>query len=202
LSTLNQNPIDTLRQGWLRANKLGDANARYCTLASQDPDESGFPRVRTVVLRDINQHRCLLFLNQSSKKNLEELDKSRYELLLFYPSLMEQYRIRGDLKAMPLNQLYQHWQQKPYRSKLLDHYYHLYQGQSTSLETRESINQSLNQLSLRFPEHQSVPFSPNAMGLEIAPRYIEMWKASDDGIHQRDLYLLQDNLWSHQVLVP
>ena len=195
------NPINTLRDRWLEAKKSEDPNARYCTLATQE-SLNHQPRMRTLVLRDIDQTSCLLFVQKNSQKNLEPLNNSHWELMLFYPTLMEQYRVRGTLDFLSPEQLHKHWQNKPYYSKLLDIYYQRYQHQSTGLNDRSDFEEKIKMLSKEFPEGFTLEPPEGAIGIKLYPDYIEMWQASEDAMHHRDLYTLQGEQWQHQALVP
>lgn len=194
-------PIQALRQRWLTAKAKQDPNARYCTFATLEGDAHQ-PRMRTLVLREITDTHCLLFVQQTSRKNLDELTECQWEMLLFYPSLMEQYRIRGHLSQLSSKEIYPHWKNKPYESKLLDLYYMRHQHQSTTLTDRSLFEQQIQSLAAEFPKDMAPPPPASAIGLCLVPNYIEMWQACESGLHQRDLFTLDQKQWHHQAIIP
>ena len=197
------NPVELLQSHWRNALNKGDPNARYCTMATVETDsERVHARTRTLVLRSITNDHCVLYVNRRSQKNLDNLDSNLAELLLFYPTLMEQYRVRGALSFMNENELKNHWQHKPRGSKLLDLYYAEYQAQSSVLQSREAFEYAIKSLSERFPESDNIPYPSDAVGLKLSPDYIETWKADQNAFHKRELYKREGNQWSEETLVP
>ena len=120
-------PLKRLINARKTARLANDPAARYCTLATVEKQslESGVPQVRTrtVVLREVTDTACLLYVNRDSQKNLSSPANASVELLLFYPSSMLQFRVRGTVSLMDEAELEDHWHRKPYEAKLLDHYY-------------------------------------------------------------------------------
>jgi pyridoxine/pyridoxamine 5'-phosphate oxidase len=194
-------PIEIIRENWKQAKSLGDANADFCTFATAS--ENGQACLRTLVLRDITGESLVVFVNNTSPK-WEQLEYSdKMEVLLFWPSLMQQYRIRGDLEVMPKEIIRQHWCKKPYESKIIDNFYSAYQPQSSTVESRESLLEDINKLKNDYPEPDDVPFPENAEGVIVRANYIETWHGSaTDRIHDRCLYTLEDGQWEKATLVP
>ena len=193
--------LETIKQQWLVAKASNDSNARYCTLATVSA--KGQPSLRTLVLRDITHEGFVIYINETSKKYQDIAANSQLELLLFWPTLMQQFRIRGVIKEISDTQMEQHWQHKPYESKLLDHYYAHYQGQSTAINQDNALQQGIESLKQRYPTAQSIPYVANAKGWVIQANYIEDWRGSNDNLHNRVLYTCNDQgKWTSQSLVP
>lgn len=194
-------PIEIFRDNWEKAKSLGDASAAYCTLGSVS--DNGQVSTRTLVLREVTDDSFVIFINNTSPK-WKQLDHSqKIELLVFWPSLMHQYRIRGELEFIPEETMRLHWTNKPYDSKIIDNYYSDYQSQSSVLDSRDTLVTGINRLKSTYPTEASVPFPTNAEGVKIRANYIECWYGSDeDRLHGRHLYTLSDNWWERKVLVP
>lgn len=195
-------PMKFLQDAQHKAVSLKDPSSRYCTLATLEESDLSQVRLRTLVVRDINEESCLLFVNRHSQKNLLSLSDTKVEMLFFYPTLMSQFRLRGKLSLMTDIELEKHWLHKPYEAKLLDHFYARYQAQSTSLSDRKSLNKGIEELKLRYPNADSVPFINDALGLVVTANYLEVWQGLDDGIHDRRLYTLANGIWQEDLLVP
>lgn len=204
-------PLKRLINARKTARLAHDPAARYCTLATVEKQsvESGAPQVRTrtVVLREVTETACLLYVNRDSQKNLSSPANTSVELLLFYPSSMMQFRVRGTVSLMDETELKDHWQRKPYEAKLLDHYYARYQPQSSTLESRDVLQRSIEALKATYPDPNTVPFSDNALGIYVHANYLETWKVQENGLHKRKLYKLDEDSageerWQSVELVP
>ncbi|MFT4823474.1 MAG: pyridoxine/pyridoxamine 5'-phosphate oxidase [Halioglobus sp.] len=194
-------PIEIFQENWQKAKSLDDANAQYCSLATVSKD--GQASIRTLVLREVTNGSFLIFVNDTSSKWKDLLLAKQSELLVFWPSLMQQYRIRGEYSEVSAGAMKLHWAKKPYDSKILDHYYSQYQSQSSVVESRETMLNGIAELKSRYPIDKEVPFPDNAKGVAIQASYIEIWHGSaSDRLHHRNLYLLSDETWEQQTLVP
>ena len=159
--------------------------------------------MRTLVLRDIDDQRFIVFVNNTSQKWRQLQSSSRCEMLVFWPTLMQQYRIRGECQEIPSAAMETHWARKPYDSKLLDHFYAEGRPQSSVLASRTVLLEGIERLKQRYPVADDIPFPGNAQGLAIDANYMEIWQGSEsDRLHHRHRYLLTDNSWSKEILVP
>jgi pyridoxine/pyridoxamine 5'-phosphate oxidase len=195
-------PMKTLQETQRKAISVKDPCSRYCTLATLEESDLSQIRLRTLVVRDITEEACLLFVNRNSQKNLLNLSDTKVEMLLFYPTLMSQFRLRGRLSIMSDAEIETHWQHKPYEAKLLDHFYGQYQAQSSTLSDRASLIKGIEELKLMYPNAAAVPFINDALGLVVTANYLEVWQGLDNGIHDRSLFTLSDDVWQQEVLVP
>ena len=195
------NPIENFKKNWQEAQSVKDSNAHYCTLATVA--KNGQPSMRTIVLREVTDDSFVLFINDTSPK-WEELEGSRqWELMVFWPSLMQQYRIQGEFSQIPLESMKQHWANKPYDSKIIDHYYDRNQSQSSVIRSRKNLQEGINQLKQEYPADAEIPFPANAIGIYFKASYIEEWYGVEkDRLHERYRYLLSGEEWKKDILVP
>ncbi|CAA0104062.1 Pyridoxine/pyridoxamine 5'-phosphate oxidase [Zhongshania aliphaticivorans] len=195
------NPIALFQKNWQQAKSLDDANAPYCTLATVSA--VGQVSVRTLVLREVTATSFLIFINDSSPKWQDIQHSNNVELHVFWPSLLQQYRIRGECHSVPVELIQQHWARKPYDAKILDHYYQDVQPQSSGLDSREALLKGINEIKRRYPNDADIPYPANARGVEITANYIEVWHSStSERLHHRSLYQLKEANWDQQILVP
>jgi len=89
--------IQTFKSNWQKAKSLNDPNAECCSFATVSSD--GQPAVRTLVLREVTEDSFIIFVSGTSPKWGELQCTERYELLMLWPTLMIQYRIRGSFTA-------------------------------------------------------------------------------------------------------
>jgi len=195
------NPIDNFKKNWQEAKSLKDANAHYCTLATVS--KIGQPSMRTIVLREVTEDSFVLFINNSSPK-WQELELSgQWELMVFWPSLMQQYRIQGEFSQIPLAIMKQHWANKPYDSKIIDHYYDRNQSQSSVISSRNELQEDIDKLKQEYPSEAEIPFPSNAIGIYFKADFVEEWiGVIEDRLHKRYQYLLHNDEWQKSILVP
>lgn len=193
-------PIALFKENWEIAKNKRDASAPYCTLATAD--NAGQVSMRTLVLRDVTTEGLVVYVNRTSTKWPLLTSGGSLELLVFWPSLMRQYRIRGTYTELSGEVMRSHWAHKPYESKLLDHFYAEH-PQSSVVESRDVLTKGLDVLKEHYPHSDDVPYIENATGIIIAPNSIESWCVSrDNHIHQRILYNLTRQGWIGEILVP
>ncbi|MFK8050029.1 MAG: pyridoxal 5'-phosphate synthase [Halioglobus sp.] len=194
-------PIELFKSNWDKAKSLEDANANYCTLATVS--EEGQVSTRTLVLREVTDDSFVIFVNNTSPKWQQLHYSEKLELLVFWPSMMQQYRIRGSIALVPKDEMRRHWSRKPYDSKIIDHYYTDYHPQSSQLDSRETLLNGIDKLKIAYSREDDVPFPENAEGIAIKADHIETWQGSvTDRIHERHLYTLGQGQWACSMLVP
>ena len=159
------NPINIFRENRAEARLRGDPSADYCTLATVSED--GQASTRTLVLREVTERGFVVFVNATSPKWQQLTGTNQPEMLVFWPSLMQQYRIRGELEIMPEAKIRHHWSKKPHPAKLVDHFYRDYHSQSSTLDTRDTLVEGLAQLESRYPAGADIPFPGNARGVTL-----------------------------------
>jgi len=192
------NPLTLLQTQWHEARKLGDGNANTCSLATVD--EQGFPSVRTLVLRGVDERGLSIFINSSSPK-WQQLKSGCWEVHIFWPLLMQQFKLRGN--AVEIVDMAQHWVQKPIDAKLLDHFYLRHQPQSSEISSRAQLESAVDALQQQYPEAESIPYPDNAKGLYLQLDSVEHWQSSPvDRLHHRHHYRLQRGTWQRRILVP
>jgi pyridoxamine 5'-phosphate oxidase len=189
-----------LQNQWHEARRQGDGNASTCSLATVD--EQGFPSVRTLVLRGVDQRGITIFINSSSPK-WQQLKNGGWEVHIFWPTLMQQFKLRGKAVDIAPADMAGHWAQKPVDAKLLDHFYHRQQAQSSELASRQALQDAIAQLERQYPQAESIPYPDNARGLHLQLDSVEHWQSSPvDRLHHRHHYRLQQGQWQRSLLVP
>jgi|TARA_B110000263_G_scaffold222076_1_gene210933 pyridoxamine 5'-phosphate oxidase len=193
-------PIERIQSDRAQARRLDDPNADLCFLALAD--SSGHASVRTLVLRDISEQGITLFINRTSPKWHIIDQGGDAELLIWYPSVQRQYRIRGTLTEIDAKTIATNWQRRPVGSKYLDHVYEEMGAQSSFIDSRESLTSKLADLkSSTSSDDLSVP--PSATGVSLNYSSIDMLDLNkEDRIHDRQLFTLTGNSWQSKVMIP
>lgn len=194
-------PLNIFKENWEEARSLKDANAEFCSLATVSA--SGQASIRTLVLREVSEDSFVIFINKSSQKWQDLVDSTQIELLVFWPSIMQQYRIRGNLKEIPQDIMASHWRKKPYESKIIDYFYAQKQPQSSIIDSRKTLLSGIDELKEKYPSKENISFSDNAAGISLQATFIEHWQNSPiDRIHKRHQYHLTNGNWEKKIMVP
>ncbi|MFQ5874084.1 MAG: pyridoxine 5'-phosphate oxidase C-terminal domain-containing protein [Dehalococcoidia bacterium] len=193
-------PLEEIVAERERAREKDDPNTRVCFLATVTAE--GHPTVRTLVLRDIHPQGIELLISSASPKWRQLQSSNSYELLLFWPTIMRQYRIRGVIEPMEEEAIQRYWDRKSLGSRLLELYYPTFEAQSTSVPSREHMLRGIESLRKRYPEAEEVPRPDTLKGIYLVPHSVETWHGGKDRLHDRRLYTRTDKGWMEKVLVP
>ena len=190
------NPIEQFIAERNLAREAADPMAHLCTVANAD--DAGQVHMRTLVLRDVPGG-LGLFINATSPK-WPYLSKA-VDLLTYWPSTQIQYRIHADVAPLAADLIKESWQLRPPAPKKMDWFYHLKLQQSSEIEDRAALLQSLDGMTAELPEELHAP--EEARGLLLNPTRIERLDLTqENGVHDRTLASFQDDQWTSQTLVP
>lgn len=168
--------------------------AHLCTVANVD--DAGRAQMRTLVLREVEQH-LAIFVNATSPK-WQHL-KAGFVLHTYWPSVSIQYRMH--VYAAPLEPEIVHgsWHLRPDAPKRMDWFYEQHGEQSTPIESRKALLDKLG--SVNLPNPLRAP--DNARGLLITPFEIERLDLTQpEGVHDRQLFTRVEEGWHRSYLVP
>ncbi len=194
-------PVKIFQNYWAEARAVGDPNAPYCTLATVDTENQ--VSLRTLVLRGASDDGFEVFINETSPKWRDLQSAASAELQVFWPTLMQQYRVRGEFLEIPVEAMAVHWSQKPYEAKLLDYYYLEFGQQSSPLVSRDALVEGIASLKERFSTADEIPFPGNAKGIAVRPNFVEVWHGSaEDRLHHRRRFERRERRWVCTELVP
>lgn len=192
-------PIAEIVHDRERARAAGDPLSDLCILATAG--QPGPPGVRALVLRDVGPQGVGLLVSATSPK-WQPLRDGRYECLLLWMTVRRQYRIRGGLAPMPNPLVEQLWRRKPHASRLLELYYDTRFPQSSAVGSRDEFLAGIAALRREHATADAVPRPALLRGVYLLPFSIEVWRGSDDRLHDRQLYTRLSSGWRQQVLVP
>lgn len=183
-----------------QAKDLKDPMRNFATLATIDKD--GDPRLRTITKRNINDEFEFLFIiNRHSPKAQNLLLNGKNEVLFLWPSILVQYRIRGNFEFVRDELFLQKWLEKSPLSRKADYYHEQDLKQSSKVDNYHLLKKKMtgHQVSESM---LSIP-PPSVCGLTLRPHYVEQWIGCDhDRIHNRRLFEKKEGKWNESVLVP
>ena len=193
---MGKNPITKIVDWYNEAKKTEINDHDAITLATVD--NTGFPNIRTVLLRKIDSDSFVFFTNYNSQKGKEIENNNNVAFSFHWKSLAKQIRIRGIAEKE--------------NSIVADDYYNSRSlgsrigawasKQSSKLINREEL---LERIAFMEKKFKSNPPRPDFWGgIRIRPLSIEFWKEGKFRLHERELWkrIDLDQKWSIEKLYP
>jgi pyridoxamine 5'-phosphate oxidase len=165
------------------------------TLATAD--RNGRPSARMVLLRGADARGFAFFTNYTSRKARELTENPRAALCLHWPTLEEQIRIEGRVERVPDAESDEYFAGRPRGSQIGA----WASDQSQVLPSRDTLDARYGEIERRF---DGVPVTrpPFWGGFRLVPDRIEFWQGRGDRLHDRLVYLRDDNGWRTERLYP
>ena len=194
-------PLVQMVDDQARARGLGDLCAERCYLATITA--AGDPALRTLVLRGIGEGRLEIFFNATSPKWRQLQSNPRYELLVYWPTIGRQYRLRGGFEPIPGDVMAASWQRRNKIGKQLDLYYSSSRPQSSVVDDVADFERRLADLRRALDDGTESEPPDSIMGLRLMPYRVEFLDVSAvDQVHRRYLYISDGKDWRCRPLVP
>lgn len=187
---------DKLFISWLQdAIKQGIQEPYAMTLSTIDAQEN--PDARILILKRIDERGWYFATSRAGKKGRQIQRQPRATLTFYWPPLGRQIRIRGIVTEMGPEE------------SAIDFLRRSDVARAVAMTERQSMRlTSLSELDIAIAQqHQKLKQQPDI----VAPSWtlyclqaneVEFWQASTDRIHQRLLYVLQNDFWKKHLLWP
>ena len=191
------NPYKLFEEWFNEAKKseLNDPNA----LALGTADKEGIPSVRMVLLKGFSDQGFVFFTNLNSKKSLDIDANPNASMCFHWKSLLRQIRIVGKINSISEKEADEYYSSRAYGSRIGA----WASNQSSILNNREELYESINNYKKKFPDENNVPRPNYWSGWNLLPNEIEFWLDGENRIHQRLKYIrLNANNWKKVLLSP
>ncbi len=176
-----------------RTSEPNDANA--VALATVDAD--GQPAVRMVLLKGHDARGFVFYTNRESRK-ADALAANPVAALLFHwKSLRRQIRIEGRVEAVSPSESDAYFASRSRDSQLGA----WASDQSRPLDARATFEARFAAMQARF-DGGDVPRPPHWGGYRVVPARIEFWQDRAHRLHERRLFVRDDDGWSETLLYP
>lgn len=191
---VHHDPLRHLRV-WLReAEELPEDDPHAMTLSTVTT--TGLPSSRIVSLKRIDEAGPV-FTSSSSRKTIELGHQPIAALVLYWPRLQRQVRLRGPARRLPTDQNLELFEGRTRDQRLALH--GLPQGRP--VPSREAITEHHDDLGRRM--NDPVPMPPSWGGWRVAPDEIEFWQGREKRLHDRIRCRKVDaGTWSVTRLAP
>jgi pyridoxamine 5'-phosphate oxidase len=193
-SALADDPIEQFRDWYERAEREVPL-AHAMTLATVDAD--GAPDARMVLLKGFGPEGFRFFTNLSSAKARQLEAAPRAALVLYWPKLDRQVRVRGQVERLPETASDEYFASRPRDAQIGA----WASPQSQPLPDRATLDRRVNEVEQRFSGGE-IPRPPFWGGYALRPEEIELWQGQAARLHDRFLYTREAEGWRLERLAP
>ena len=188
-----------LNEYYKKAMSLRDPMTSNVTFTSLDENQNPVSRILTI--RNIEGDRISFVINDKSPKAGQLQRNKKHEILIYWPSINVQYRIRGKIVFHKNKEMKEQWIKKSKTSKIMDNYHLKMRAQTSEVESYEKLKQEVELIKNSGIDEMNPPSEITMMVVEM--EYVEQWiGSSSDRIHERSLFTKSDGQWSKKTLVP
>jgi len=187
-------PVSLFR-AWLaeaEAEEPNDPNA--VALATATPD--GVPSVRMVLLKGLDERGFAFYTNAESRKGAELAANPRAAMCFHWKSLRRQVRVEGTVTELPPAEANAYFHSRSRGSQLSA----AVSRQSHVLESREVLEEMVRRYATQV--EGEIPRPDRWKGYVLQPERIEFWINGADRLHDRFLFVRDQNVWAKSRLFP
>jgi pyridoxamine 5'-phosphate oxidase len=150
---------------------------------------------RYVNLKFIINDEFIFFSNYNSQKALSFKSHKQIAVLLYWPSINTQIRIKAKLKktTIEFNQKYFFNRSKEKNALAIS------SNQSNAIASYEEVTKNYNE-ALKKADLKKCPEFWG--GFSFTPYYFEFWEGHKSRINKREVFIKSDSIWNRHILQP
>lgn len=188
-------PIQIFSNLYQQLNNPDLPESSAVTLATATPD--GRPSARVVLLKGFDERGFVFYTNLDSRK-AREIKANPFGALCFYwQPLHYQVRIEGRFEQVTNEEADAYFATRPRGSQIGAWASH----QSAPLKSREELESRFAEFEKKIA-NKTVPRPPFWSGFRLSPKRIEFWKGRENRLHERTLYVKDNEVWTATYLYP
>ncbi len=192
---LRNDPFVQLNTWLVEASEGGSPDPYAMAIATLD--SSGYPAVRMVLLKSVDERGLVFCTRSDSPKGHQLLAVPRAALAFYWPEVERQVRIVGDVAKVESVESEAYFAPRPRGSQLAAWVGH----QSQPIAGRDFLDKGYEEARRRF-EGESIPRPKNWEGYLIRPRSFEFWQGGIHRLHDRFKFTREESGWKVARLSP
>ena len=192
---LKDSPMDQFQHWFEEYKQLGvkDYNAMAISTVNGDVPEN-----RIVLLKEIRENGYVFYSNYGSTKGIALEVNPNISALFFWREQERQVRISGKVAKIDEKESKSYFETRPYLSKIGA----AASNQSRPIGSRQELEEKFDSFTSKFPEGTDVPMPTEWGGYLIIPERYEFWQGREGRLHDRLVFILEDDHWTIQRIQP
>jgi pyridoxamine 5'-phosphate oxidase len=189
-------PLAEVRRWIADAGEAGIAEPTAATLATVD--DAGLPDARVVLLRGVDEVGVRWYSNRRSAKGRQLAARPFAAVVLFWPQLERQVRMRGRVEHLPAGESDRYFASRPRPSQVAA----WASDQSEVVAGRAELDAMAEEAAARFAGGEQVPRPTHWGGELLRPDSIELWQGRRARLHDRLRWTREAHGWRLERLQP
>jgi len=195
---LTDDPIERFREIYELAQALDRSVVPEPNAMALATVEEGYqPSVRIVLLKSFDERGFVFYTNYHGRKGKELLANAKAALCFYWPTLLIQVRIEGEVSKVSDAEADAYFSTRPRLTQIGA----WASKQSEPLENEGELDARVAKFEAEFSGRE-VSRPPFWSGFRVSPGKIEFWKNRPNRLHERHLYTRDGDRWTTQVLYP
>ncbi len=188
-------PIARFQRWFQEAKRQGTPQPEAMALATVS--QTGFPSVRFVLLKQVDQDGFVFFTDGRSRKGHELKTMPNAAATFYWNPLGKQVRIEGRIEMVSTTEADAYWLTRPRASQLSA----AASRQSANLSDRAVLVARRSKIAQKY-RGKPIPRPLNWSGFRLVPNVMEFWIHREDRLHYREVFVRTLRGWKSNLLSP
>jgi pyridoxamine 5'-phosphate oxidase len=189
---ISPNPYEQFGWWFEDVTKSGIIEPNAMVLATAN--KSGKPSARMVLLKSFDENGFVFYTNYHSRKGRDITENNNGALLFYWDELERQVRVEGTIEKVEVHLSEEYFSSRPYESRLSA----IVSEQSEEIPSRQYLEDKLESLRNDGSIHRPLHWG----GYVLKADYFEFWQGRASRLHDRIVYVREDNTWKTKRLAP
>lgn len=176
------------------ASEVLEPNAMVLSTINADR----FPSSRVVLLKDLKEDGFIFFTNYTSQKGQDITRNAKASLLFFWGELQRQVRIEGEVNVLSDEDSDEYFASRPKGSQIGA----WSSPQSQIISDRYELEKRVEEKEAEFGTLNEIPRPAFWGGYVVKPVRIEFWQGRSSRLHDRIVYIKENDVWTKNRLAP
>ena len=195
INTINNNPINEFKIWFKNAqeNNILEPNAMTLSTFSDTSEINS----RTVLLKGVKEKGFIFYTNYNSRKGVDINNNNNVSLVFLWKEIEKQIIVKGKASKISKKESKKYFESRPRKSKIAA----WASKQSSEIKDEKELNSRFLEYEKKFLDDK-IPLPDFWGGYIIVPDSIEFWIGRKSRMHDRIIYLKNNDDWIIKKLYP